>query len=346
MSEAYHNDTSMIDNLNGLFAPVIALIKSNELWGTSECFLTHLTCLAKPSVCLVSNHPFSLDSTAHLKDLASPRTLRSRAQSLVAAKAAVNIPGAEVILNATIDLITTHNRTPSPSPSPSPLTLIFTPTPQSLIHTHRLTQPLTYLPVPIAEFLTDTAPSILLTAFWPLLPLSRGKIHINTSNPLFSHPIITPRFLHDPFDASIAISLARASRAVFSSSPFQGKDRDRNIVTDAYLGGGGLNPNSTNGEYLAWYKANAIGASHWLGSSCMLPRRLGGVVDSKLRSASLSLSLFPSLLLSFLLSAVSSYHIFFSLPLPSFLPSVFFFSPSSLLFFSPSSLLFFSSFLS
>jgi len=54
-------------------------------------------------------------------------------------------------------------------------------------------------------------------------------------------------------------------------------------VTDAYFGGGGIGPNSTDEEYLAWYKANVIGASHWLGSSSMLPRRLGGVVDSKLR---------------------------------------------------------------
>ncbi|KAK4448854.1 alcohol oxidase [Podospora aff. communis PSN243] len=213
MAEAHHNDTSIIDGLNGLFAPVIALIKAHQLWGSN--------------------------SNVYLNNLTSSTQLRFRAQALVDAKAAVNIPGAEAILNATIDLIVTHK-------------------------------------LPVAEFLSDTATVILLTAFWPLLPLSRGNIHINTSTPFFSHPIITPRFLHDPFDASVAVSLARASRTVFSSSPFLG------IVADAYFGTA-VGSNGTDEEHLAWYKSQVIGASHWLGSTSMMPRRLGGVVDSKLR---------------------------------------------------------------
>jgi hypothetical protein len=36
MVDAHHNDTTMIDGLNGLFAPVIALMKANQLWGSSE----------------------------------------------------------------------------------------------------------------------------------------------------------------------------------------------------------------------------------------------------------------------------------------------------------------------
>ncbi|KAM7189607.1 GMC oxidoreductase [Rhypophila sp. PSN 637] len=212
VAEAYQNDKSLIDANGGLFAPVIALIKSNHLWRA--------------------------DARFNVKGLLSPTTLRARAQAIVKAKAAVNIPGAEAILNATIDLITTHN-------------------------------------LPIAEFLSDSSTGILLTAFWPLVPLSRGHVHINTSDP-FCSPIITPRFLQDPFDISIAISVARAAHSVLSSAPFEG------IVADPYLGFS-AGPNATDADYLAWYKATMIGASHWLGSTAMLLRRLGGVVDSKLR---------------------------------------------------------------
>ncbi|KAK4212696.1 glucose oxidase [Rhypophila decipiens] len=213
VAEAYRNDTSLIDADGGkVFAPVIALIKSNELWRA--------------------------DASSNLDGLLSPTTLRARAQAIVKAKAGVNIPGAEAILNATIDLITTHN-------------------------------------LPIAEFLSDSITATLLTAFWPLVPLSRGHLHINTSDP-FSHPIITPRFLQDSFDISVAISVARAAHSVLSSAPFEG------IVADPYLGFA-AGPNATDADYLSWYKATMIGASHWLGSTAMLPRRLGGVVDSKLR---------------------------------------------------------------
>ena len=107
------------------------------------------------------------------------------------------------------------------------------------------------------------------------MPLSRGHVHINSSNPL-DHPITTPRLLEDPFDVAIAIAAARASRAVFAAAPF------KDVVTDAYYNPP-IGPNGTDAEYLAYYRQSMFGASHWVGATSMLPRDLGGVVDPELR---------------------------------------------------------------
>ncbi len=108
------------------------------------------------------------------------------------------------------------------------------------------------------------------------MPLSRGHVHINSSNPLH-HPIITPRLLQDSFDTAVAAAIARASRAVFASSPF------RDVVADAYYDPPAIGANGTDAEYLAWYRRTMFGASHWVGATAMMPRRLGGVVDHHLR---------------------------------------------------------------
>jgi len=107
------------------------------------------------------------------------------------------------------------------------------------------------------------------------MPLSRGHVHINSSDPL-NYPIITPRLLEDSFDAAVAVSIARASRAVFSSAPF------KHVISDPYFDPP-IGPNGTDVEYLAWYRKTAFGASHWLGATAMMPRDLGGVVDHQLR---------------------------------------------------------------
>ncbi|KAK1749758.1 hypothetical protein QBC47DRAFT_439789 [Echria macrotheca] len=177
-------------------------------------------------------------SASHMSELVSKDALRSRAKSLVEAHAAATVAGAEAILNATIDLIANHK-------------------------------------LPVVEFLAESAGNTLYTAFWPLQPLSRGHVHINSSNPL-ENPVIVPRLLVDTFDQAVAVSVARASRALFASPPFS------QVVADPYYSPP-IGPNGTDAEYLAWYKNTSFGASHWMGSTAMMPRHLGGVVDHKLQ---------------------------------------------------------------
>lgn len=127
----------------------------------------------------------------------------------------------------------------------------------------------------MTEFIGESFPTVLSAIFWPLMPLSRGHIHINSSNS-FHDPIITPRFLTDSFDQDVAVAISRRSGALFASAPFA------DVVANPYYDPS-IGPNGTDSEWLTWYKSTGIGASHWVGSTAMLPRDLGGVVDSKLQ---------------------------------------------------------------
>lgn len=51
-----------------------------------------------------------MSAAAKVAEITSAIYLRARAQSLVETGAAVNIRGAEAVLNITIDLLTTHRR--------------------------------------------------------------------------------------------------------------------------------------------------------------------------------------------------------------------------------------------
>lgn len=131
----------------------------------------------------------------------------------------------------------------------------------------------------MTEFIGESYPGIFMAAFWPLMPLSRGYIHINTTNP-FAIPVITPRLLTDSFDQKVAVAVARKSRDAFTSTPFQP------YVADAYLDPSDIGPDGTDQQYLDWFKRTSFGASHWIGSTSMMPREWGGVVDPRLRCVS------------------------------------------------------------
>ncbi|KAJ6787515.1 hypothetical protein PWT90_02278 [Aphanocladium album] len=177
-------------------------------------------------------------SSAIAASLTEPSSLKSRAHALVNAGAAVTVEGAEMILNTTIELIVNSR-------------------------------------LPIAEVIAESYPTSLNAPFWPLMPLSRGHIHIASSNP-FENARITPRFLTDIFDQEVGVAVARRLRNVFTDQAFDG------VVENAYQSPP-IGSNATDSQYLAWYREAAAGASHWIGATAMMPRALGGVVDPRLR---------------------------------------------------------------
>ena len=130
--------------------------------------------------------------------------------------------------------------------------------------------------VPVAEFVGESYPTVLTAVFWPLTPLSRGHVHIKSSDP-FQDPIIVPRFLSDVFDQDVAVAVSRLSRKLFQTAPLS------NVVANAFYDPSTIGTNGTDAQYLAWYKSTSYGASHWIGSTSMMPQKYGGVVSPKLQ---------------------------------------------------------------
>ncbi|KAI4294607.1 alcohol oxidase [Schizophyllum commune Loenen D] len=127
--------------------------------------------------------------------------------------------------------------------------------------------------MPVAEVVGESYPSVMTSVFWPLLPFSRGHIHIK-SDDLFAAPAITPRLLTDEFDVQVAVNIARKAQSMFTVWPFD------SIISTAFLD---VAQGASDAIWEAWYKSTAYGASHWVGSSSMLPRAKGGVVNNKLQ---------------------------------------------------------------
>ncbi|KAI1118175.1 hypothetical protein F5Y14DRAFT_401329 [Nemania sp. NC0429] len=112
--------------------------------------------------------------------------------------------------------------------------------------------------------------------YWPLQPLSRGSIHINTTNAT-APPTIDGKFFQLDFDVQLAVETSKFVRRVFTTPPVA------DIIDLASLSPGFdvVPENATDEQWAAWLKSSPMSPNlHHLGTTAMLPRSMGGVVDN------------------------------------------------------------------
>lgn len=102
-------------------------------------------------------------------------------------------------------------------------------------------------------------------------PLSRGSVHVASRSSTHA-PALDPRFLSHPLDAEVlAAGLRYARQTLGSTEPLARHLRKREPeVPD-------------RGKDLEYVYRTVSGGNHWVGSCAMMPREMGGVVDSQLR---------------------------------------------------------------
>ncbi|KAJ6437674.1 GMC oxidoreductase [Purpureocillium lavendulum] len=133
--------------------------------------------------------------------------------------------------------------------------------------------------VTVAETLTTAAQSIAVSAFWPLLPFSRGSVHIRSKrDEHIAEPVIDPKYLSNAFDAATYIAAGRQATDFWRRHPIS--------ATVA----GQITPNSTtlpenasDTQWLRWLQDSIGSNSHSIGTCSLASRELGGVVDPNLR---------------------------------------------------------------
>ncbi|TVY83339.1 Glucose oxidase [Lachnellula suecica] len=137
--------------------------------------------------------------------------------------------------------------------------------------------------VPNAESIFSTGktfgypPSVIIaTAFWLLMPFSRGSVHINSSDPL-AYPTINPNYFTVDYDLKTQAAIAKWTRSFWMTSGM------RDLATEISPGYDILPGNATDAQYAEWVKTTFSSNSHPLGTAAMMPRELGGVVDSSLK---------------------------------------------------------------
>lgn len=111
--------------------------------------------------------------------------------------------------------------------------------------------------------------------------LSRGSVHINSSDPT-AHPTIDPAYFTHPLDLDM---MARATLHILTFTTIEPlKSVLRRDAHGGLVGSqaGGKLP-STLEEAKDFVRANTATEYHPVGTCAMLPREKGGVVDSELR---------------------------------------------------------------
>ncbi|KAI1174485.1 hypothetical protein F4777DRAFT_381833 [Nemania sp. FL0916] len=130
---------------------------------------------------------------------------------------------------------------------------------------------------------SEIAPGMLGDAFgavyWPLQPLSRGSIHINTTNAT-AQPMIDGKFFQLDFDVQLAVATSKFVRRLFTTPPVS-----EIIDLDSLSPGFDVVPeNATDEQWTAWLRSSPTAPNlHHLGTTAMLPRSMGGVVDNEFK---------------------------------------------------------------
>ncbi|KAF9257212.1 alcohol oxidase [Marasmius fiardii PR-910] len=104
-------------------------------------------------------------------------------------------------------------------------------------------------------------------------PLARGRSHIGSSSP-FVPPLVDPAYWAHPLDAAAHVAGLKLGRRIIRSPPLD------SIYEGEFEPG--LNATS-DGDVERYLKSVSNGDNHPVGTMAMLPRDLGGVVDTELR---------------------------------------------------------------
>jgi choline dehydrogenase-like flavoprotein len=140
--------------------------------------------------------------------------------------------------------------------------------------------------VPCTEILSLRYGNTFAWIYWPLLPFSRGNVHIVSRDPGVS-PRINPRFLTSGIDWDVLALTATANkiRQLATTPPLSAligpeTSPGYTVVPPTNYSG----PSSSSPQaWQPWFAKNAGPNNHPVGTCAMAARELGGVVDFNLR---------------------------------------------------------------
>ncbi|KAA1467680.1 alcohol oxidase [Dentipellis sp. KUC8613] len=126
---------------------------------------------------------------------------------------------------------------------------------------------------PIIEFLYNTGfPGDLSIVMWPLLPFSRGRVFITSTDP-FTRPQVDVNYYSIPFDLQVNVAGATLARKILQSPPLS------NLYVAETVPG--LNIVPADDPFDAW--ADWLKSTFGANSHPMATTALGSVVDGRLR---------------------------------------------------------------
>jgi choline dehydrogenase-like flavoprotein len=131
--------------------------------------------------------------------------------------------------------------------------------------------------VPLAELLWVTYETAIVAQFWNLLPLSRGSVHVTSSNPTVA-PSINPNYFQLPIDMYVQAAAAIRIRNFFATAPLS-----QHVTGEVSPSFEKVPQNATYRDpaWHAWIQETYSSNSHPVSSLAMMSQELGGVVDAE-----------------------------------------------------------------
>jgi hypothetical protein len=110
--------------------------------------------------------------------------------------------------------------------------------------------------VPNAESIFETGHSLgqppsglVASAFWLLMPFSRGSVHISSADPL-AYPSINPNYFAVDYDLQTQVAIAKWTRKFWMSDPMS------SLAVEISPGYEVLPANATDEQYAEWVKTS------------------------------------------------------------------------------------------
>ncbi|KAE9395231.1 alcohol oxidase [Gymnopus androsaceus JB14] len=129
---------------------------------------------------------------------------------------------------------------------------------------------------PFFELFFTPSSTVLEAWAQSILPLSRGTIRINTTDPSID-PVPDAQYLTVDADISVAVAAARRISSIAVTPPFS------DLITETALAESGVpSLNATDEQVKEWVLSTYTPGIHFVGSNSMMPKELGGVVSPQL----------------------------------------------------------------
>ncbi|KAJ5746209.1 hypothetical protein N7520_011391 [Penicillium odoratum] len=131
--------------------------------------------------------------------------------------------------------------------------------------------------IPVAEILLEPSGYTYDTEYWGSVPFSRGNIHISSADPT-APATIDPKYFMLDFDLHAQVEAARFIREIFKTEPFAdmaGNETSPGFSTVAVSSG--------DEGWSSFLKSNFRSNFHPITTAGMMPKEIGGVVDTSLK---------------------------------------------------------------
>lgn len=134
---------------------------------------------------------------------------------------------------------------------------------------------------PVSETFFITLDDSFMQQMWALLSFSRGYVHATSSN-TWDQPKLDPRYWSAPIDMDIQVAANRGARKIFNTNAMM-SDLQSAEKTPGY---DQIPQTKEQGDYDQWKQYILDGFEsvwHPIGTAAMMPRKLGGVVNSQFK---------------------------------------------------------------